>query len=132
MARPNEKLADALKALKKLQNKHSGVIESHDLKEQHRALLVEEGFLRQVMKGWYVCSNPKAGEGDSTIWYASFWPFLSGYLGKRFGKRYCLNVEASILLHTLHGYSPPDYGDDQRGGHLYPQTATRYIGVALR
>lgn len=100
MARPNEKLADALKALKKLQNKHSGAIESHDLKEQHRALLVEEGFLRQVMKGWYVCSNPKAGEGDSTIWYASFWPFLSGYLGKRFGKRYCLNVEASILLHT--------------------------------
>ncbi len=90
MARPNEKLAEALKALKKLQDKHSGVIESQDLKEQHRAILVEEGFLRQVMKGWYVCSNPKDGEGDSTAWYASFWSFLSGYLGKRFGKRYCL------------------------------------------
>ncbi len=100
MAKPNQKLAEALKALKKLQGKHGGVIESHDLKEQHRALLVEEGFLRQVMKGWYVCSNPRDGEGDSTVWYASFWSFLSGYLGKRFGKRYCLNVEASILLHT--------------------------------
>lgn len=100
MAKPNEKLAEALRALKKLQGKHNRVIESHDLKEPHRAILVEEGFLRQVMKGWYVCSNPRDSEGDSTVWYASFWPFLSGYLGKRFGRRYCLNAEASILLHT--------------------------------
>lgn len=52
------------------------------------------------MKGWYVCSNPRDGEGDSTAWFASFWAFLSGYLGKRFGKRYCLNAEASLMLHT--------------------------------
>jgi fido (protein-threonine AMPylation protein) len=100
MARPNEKLAGALRVLKKLQDKHSGVIESGDLKELHRSILVEEGFLRPVMKGWYVCSNPRDHQGDSTAWYASFWSFLSGYLDKRFGKRYCLNTEASILLHT--------------------------------
>ena len=100
MAKPNQKLAEALKALKRLQDKHNGVVESGDLKEAHRAILVEEGFLRQVMKGWYICANPRDREGDSTAWYASFWSFLSGYLGKRFGKRYCLNVEASLLLHT--------------------------------
>lgn len=100
MAKPNEKLADALRALKRLQDKHNGVIESGDLKEAHRAILAAEGFLRQIMKGWYVCANPRDREGDSTAWYASFWPFLSGYLGKRFGKRYCLNVDASLLLHT--------------------------------
>ena len=100
MARPNEKLADALRALKKLQDKHNGVVQTEDLKESHRVILLEEGFVRQVMKGWYVCSNPREGDGDSTVWYASFWPFLSGYLNKRFGKRYCLNVDASILLHT--------------------------------
>ncbi len=100
MAKPNEKLAEALRAIKKLQDKHNGVIESSDLKDTHRSVLVEEGFLRPVIKGWYVCSNPRDDQGDSTAWYASFWAFLSGYLGKRFGKRYCLNVEASILLHT--------------------------------
>lgn len=100
MAKPNEKLAEALRALKRLQDKHNGVIESGDLKEAHRAILAEEGFLRQIMKGWYICANPRDREGDSTAWYASFWSFLSGYLGKRFGKRYCLNVEASLLLHT--------------------------------
>lgn len=98
--KPNQKLAEALKALKRVQVKHSGVIESGDLSEVHRALLTNEGFLRQVMKGWYICANPQDREGDSTAWYASFWSFLSGYLNKRFGKRYCLNVEASLLLHT--------------------------------
>ena len=100
MAKPNEKLAEALRVLKKLQDKHNGVVESSDLKEAHRSILVEEGFLRPVMKGWYVSSNPSDSHGDSTSWYASFWSFLSGYLDKRFGKRYCLNTEASALLHT--------------------------------
>lgn len=100
MAKPNEKLADALRALKRLQAKHNGVMESGDLKDTHRVILVGEGFLRQVMKGWYVCANPSDREGDSTAWYAGFWSFVSGYLRKRFGKRYCLNVDASLLLHT--------------------------------
>jgi fido (protein-threonine AMPylation protein) len=100
MAKPNEKLAEALRTLKRLQDKYNGVIESVDLKDAHRVILVEEGFLRQIMKGWYVYANPRDREGDSTAWYASFWSFLSGYLGKRFGKRYCLNVDASLLLHT--------------------------------
>lgn len=100
MAKPNEKLAEALRALKKLQDKHNGVIESNDLKEAHRSILVGEGFLRPVMKGWYVCSNPSDSQGESTSWYASFWSFLAGYMNKRFGKRYCLNAEASALLHT--------------------------------
>lgn len=94
------KMVAALKLLKRLQDKHNGVVETGDLSEESRSLLVATGFLRQVSKGWYVCANPKDGPGDSTSWYASFWPFLSGYLRKRFGKRYCLNPEASLLLQT--------------------------------
>ncbi len=59
MARPNEKLAEALKALKRLQGKYNGVIESGDLKDAHRAILVTEGFLRPVIKGWYSCQTEK-------------------------------------------------------------------------
>ena len=94
-------LTAALKTLKRLQEKHSGVVEASDFKDDaQRAVLVDTGFLRPVIKGWYICSSPSDGEGDSTAWYASFWAFVSGYLGKRFGKRYCLNPEASLLLHT--------------------------------
>jgi fido (protein-threonine AMPylation protein) len=93
-------LAAALKVLKRLQDKHHGVVESKDIAQEHRALLLDTGFLRPVMKGWYICANPADMPGDSTLWYASFWAFVSGYLTKRFGKRYCLNPETSLLLHT--------------------------------
>jgi len=100
MAKPNEKLADALRVLKRLQGKYNGVIESGDITEAQRVILVEEGFLRPVIKGWYLCANPRDYEGDSTAWYANFWSFLSGYLTRRFKKRYCLNADASLILHT--------------------------------
>lgn len=94
------KLASALKTLKKLQDKHHGVVEHTDLTDEQRTLLVDTGFLRSIMKGWYFCSNPGDGDGESTSWYATYWAFISRYLGKRFAKRYCLNPEASLLLHT--------------------------------
>ncbi|MBP8091436.1 MAG: Fic family protein [Giesbergeria sp.] len=97
----NPTLTAALRALKRLQEKHNGVVESSDFKDDaQRAVLVDTGFLRPVMKGWYICSSPSDNDGDTTAWYASFWAFVSGYLGKRFGKRYCLNPEASLMLHT--------------------------------
>ncbi len=100
MAKSNVRLAESLKVLRRFQDKHGGVVESPDLTETHRARLVKAGFLRPVIKGWYVCANPADQPGDSTAWFASYWPFLSGYLGKRFGKRYCLNAEVSLALYT--------------------------------
>ncbi|MES2950468.1 MAG: Fic family protein [Pseudomonadota bacterium] len=94
------KMAAALRALQKLQDKHHGVVESRDLSDEQRDLLLGTGFLKPVIKGWFICGNPKDLPGDTTAWYASYWSFLSGYLTKRFGKRYCLNPEASLLLHT--------------------------------
>lgn len=96
----NTKMAAALRVLQRLQDKHQGVVESKDLSDEYRDLLVATGFLKPVLKGWFVCGNPKDLPGDTTAWYASYWSFLSGYLTKRFGKRYCLNPEASLLLHT--------------------------------
>lgn len=100
MAKPNARLAESLKVLRRFQDKHGGVVESPDLTETHRARLVEAGFLRPVIKGWYICANPADKPGDTTAWFASYWSFLSGYLGKRFGKRYCLNAEVSLALHN--------------------------------
>lgn len=96
----NPELAAALRTLKRLQEKHQGVVEASDLSEAHRVLLTDTGFLRPIVKGWYVCGNPRDGAGDTTSWYATYWAFVSGYLSKRFGKRYCLNPEASLMLHT--------------------------------
>ena len=107
MIKAHQKLAEALKILKRLQSKQGGVVQAGDLKDGHRALLVDEGFLQPVIKGWYICTYPRDREGDSTAWYVSYWAFLAGYLGERFGKRYCLNAEASLMLHTGSTLVPP-------------------------
>jgi hypothetical protein len=76
----NPELAAALRVLKRLQEKHQGVVEASDLAEGYRVLLMDTGFLRPIMKGWYVCGNPRDSAGDTTSWYATYWAFVSGYL----------------------------------------------------
>ena len=80
MATPSEKLADALEALHELQTNGSVAIRSADLSHTHRERLVQNGFLEEVIKGWYVTARPDETRGESTAWYASFWQFCAAYL----------------------------------------------------
>lgn len=98
MPPPREKLADSLAALRELQSRGSVAIRSGDLSRTHRQRLLKNGFLREVMKGWYVPARPDEAPGDSTAWYASFWDFCSSYLSARFGDEWCLSPEQSLAL----------------------------------
>jgi len=98
MATPSKKLAQSLEVLKDLQDKDKGAIRSADLSRVHRERLVKNGFLQEVMKGWYVPSKPDESAGESTAWYTSFWNFSSAYLNHRFGSDWCLSPEQSLLL----------------------------------
>lgn len=100
MATPSEKLADALEALRDLQTKGSVAIRSADLSRTHRERLVQNGFLEEVIKGWYVPARPDETRGESTAWYASFWQFCAAYLNHLKGDDWCLSPEQSIALHT--------------------------------
>ena len=100
MASPSEKLAESLEILKELQNKDIVAVRSGDLSRTHRERLLNNGFLQEVMKGWYVPSDPEEQKGESTGWYASFWDFCAAYLDERFGKEWCLSPEQSLFLHA--------------------------------
>ena len=100
MASPQEKLADSLEALEILLAKNVVAIRSSDLSRTHRERLVQNGFLKEVMKGWYIPARPEEHAGESTAWYASFWEFCAGYLEERFGDEWCLSPEQSLFLHT--------------------------------
>lgn len=100
MATPQEKLAESLEALKQLQDRHAVAVRAKDLKRVHRERLLKNGFLQEVMKGWYIPTRPDAAAGDSTAWYASFWPFCAAYLRGRFGNAWCLSPEQSLSLHA--------------------------------
>lgn len=100
MAKPAEKLAQSLEALKRLQERSVVAIRSADLTRTHRQRLLKNGFLLEVMKGWYIPSRPDETAGESTAWYASFWDFCAAYLENRFGADWSLSPEQSILLHA--------------------------------
>ncbi|MDA1306083.1 MAG: Fic family protein [Acidobacteria bacterium] len=107
MATPQEKLADSLNALHELQKRGVIAIRSADLSRTNRERLVENGFLLEVMRGWYIPSRPEEVPGDSTAWYASFWDFCVAYLSERFRDQWCLSPEQSLSLHGGNRTVPP-------------------------
>src|SRR5712675_697 len=101
MARPPEKLAQSLEILRNLQTaERAGAIRARDLSRTHRERLITNGFLQEVIKGWYIPSRPDEVKGESTAWYASFWRFAAVYLETRFGKNWSLSPEQSLSLHA--------------------------------
>ncbi|RVU86453.1 Fic family protein [Leucothrix sargassi] len=100
MATPSEKLADSLEALHQLQTNGLVAIRSAELSRTHRERLIKNGFLEEVIKGWYVPARPDETQGESTAWYASFWSFCAAYLNHLKGEDWCLSPEQSIALHT--------------------------------
>jgi len=100
MATPHEKLAGSLAFLRKLQERGVVAVRSADLTRTHRERLMKNGFLQEVMKGWYIPANPDEATEESTAWYATFWDFCAAYLKERFGMNWSLSPEQSLLLHA--------------------------------
>lgn len=100
MATPNEKLADSLSVLQRLQNQGQRIFKSDALSRTHRERLIRQGFLRDVIKGWLMSTGPQVHSGDTTPWYASFWEFCDRYCHDRFGEDWFLSPEQSLLLHA--------------------------------
>lgn len=98
MATPSEKLATSLEALQRAQK--GNVVKSSSISRVHRERLVKNGFLMEVVKGWYIVTRPTQNEGSSTPWFASYWFFIAEYLNDRFGADYCLSSESSLRIHT--------------------------------
>jgi len=95
---PQEKLASALAALKALQDRGLRAIPGTELSRADREALQRGGFLREVMRGWYLASRPDAPEGDTTAWHAGMREFVAGYARIRFDDRWHVNPEQSLLF----------------------------------
>jgi hypothetical protein len=100
MATPGEKLAESLEKLKVLQDAGIVGIKAEDFSRVHRERLIQNGFIREVVKGWYISAPHNERQGDSTSWFTSFWGFCSRYLEDRYGKDYCISAEQSLMIHA--------------------------------
>ncbi len=79
---------------------HRSIIASSDLARGDRELLTRCGFLRRLMKGWYLLlaePMPGAGQADLSDLSADlFHGFLARYLDQRLGDRWCLSAESTL------------------------------------
>ena len=100
MATPQDKLAESLAVLKKLQDEGIVAIHTKNITRTHRERLLRNGFIKEVMKGWYISARPEEPAGESTAWYASFWGFCADYLKSKFGNQWCLSPEQSLSIHS--------------------------------
>ena len=107
MATPSEKLAESLKVLQTTQEEHGVAIRSKTLSRTHRERLLKHGFIKEVMKGWYVPARPDEQAGESTAWYTSYWGFSAAYLKERFANQWSLSPEQSLSLHAGNWTVPP-------------------------
>lgn len=91
MATPGQKLAASLEALQQAQT--GSVVRSSSLSRIHRERLIQNDFLLEVVKGWYIVVSPALNDGSSTPWFSSYWTFIAAYLNDRYGDDYCLSPE---------------------------------------
>ncbi|MGF7082140.1 Fic family protein [Mucilaginibacter sp. UYCu711] len=99
MATPREKFVEALGTLKELQEKGIVAIHTSEIsKDSIRVLLVKKGFLKEIIKGWYIPTDPEERPGDSTSWYTSYWDFCAKFLEQKYGADWCISAEQSLQL----------------------------------
>ena len=94
-----DRLAEALEAMKTLQDRGPcyAIKGMKTLGEVNSRMLLENGFLEEVIKGWYIPSTP-SHVGTTTTWYASFWGFVAAYCDSRFGNGWTLTPEESLSI----------------------------------
>jgi hypothetical protein len=101
MATPRERLVEALTVLQELQAGGVVAIHTSELpKNSIRVLLVKKGFLKEIIKGWYIPTDPEERPGDSTSWYTSYWDFCTKFLEFKYGADWCISAEQSLQLHS--------------------------------
>ena len=100
MATPANKLAEALEALRTLQEQGVVAIKSNSLTRVIRERLLANGFIKEVYKGVYMIKPPDEQPGDSTSWYHSFWKFASQILEEKYQNDWYISPEQSLLIHS--------------------------------
>lgn len=101
MATVAEKMAEALEALHRLREENKCVVlqGTNQISRTYLNRLLDNGWLQEVMRGWYISARP-GSEGDTTVWYTSYWYFIAKYATTRFGDAWCLSPEHSLDIHS--------------------------------
>ena len=100
MTSAHGKLAASLERLRQLQAGGRHVFRGDEIPRYHRDRLRKNGFLRPIIRGWWMSWSPDSAPGETTPWMISFWEFCARYCEERFGEAWHLSPEHSLLLHA--------------------------------
>jgi Fic family protein len=103
MASPHVKLSNSMAILKAIQDRAGPIIELAEhpaLTPVHRKRLQDQGIIAQVIPGWYVANHMNEPAGSSTFWYVHMDQFVAAYANSRFGNRWQMSPEISVLRHS--------------------------------
>ena len=92
---PGERNATLRQLVDRLRASGQAIIRSRDLTRRDRELLMREGLLRQMVKGWYLFSLEPL-QSDAVVLRT----FVYGYCRARFGDAWHLSPELSVLVHA--------------------------------
>lgn len=96
-----DRLAEALRSARRAADSNGAeIIRSDQITRSERELLLQNQWIEEIIRGWYLLGRPDIRAGDSSRWYAHFWDFLALYLHHRFGREYCLSAESSLDVHS--------------------------------
>ncbi|UAA39623.1 Fic family protein [Paraneptunicella aestuarii] len=118
----NEKLAAALEKAASLSV--NNIVHSKLLTARERALLNKHGFLKPIIRGWFMLDADTSthNAGESALWFDSIWGFVSQYLFELFGDNYWLSPESSLDLLTSSNALPKQI-------IVYANTSTRTVSL---
>lgn len=92
-------LAKSLIILKRLQDDGHIVFHSTDeIPRINLGCLLNNGFLTEVIRGWYIVDNPSLPPGSTVTWFSNFWKFISIYESYNNGNMWCLSPEQTIEI----------------------------------
>lgn len=101
MATIEQLTAESLEILHNLQQQNPNLVlkGTELISRVHLKRLLDNGWLQEVMKGWYIPARP-GSEGDTTVWYTSYWHFVKAYLNSRFGDEWIVMPDQSLDFHS--------------------------------
>jgi len=101
MATPRERFVEALKLLQELQERGIVGIHTENMpSRRYREILLKNGFIKEVTRGWYIAVDPNEKDGETTSWYSSYWDFVAVFLERKYGENWCLSADQSLLIHA--------------------------------
>lgn len=94
-------MAESLERLHYLQQQNPNIVikGTTQLSRVHLKRLLDNGWLKEVLKGWYIPSRP-GSEGDTTVWYTSYWHFVKVYLQSRYDDDWIVMPDQSLDIHS--------------------------------